>query len=633
MNLVPFPRSLQRRSGVFNLPTECSIHFPGGADLPVALRLQAAARLASSNLTITTGSVIPAKAAIVCRKRTSPSKHPSAYELSIRKSGITITYGESDDFTQDGLRAAIATLRQLLREFGRRLPCLEIRDYADFPRRGVMLDISRGRVPRLETLFGLVDKLADLKINEFQLYTEHTFAYSKYEQVWKPWGAITGEEILKLDARCRELGIDLVPNQNSFGHLRPWLEHRPLRHLAETDKPWPLPWGDKVCWPFTIASQNPGTMKFLRSLYDELLPHFSSRFFNVGCDETWDLGCGQSAALCRRLGKGEVYLRFLVQLHKEVIRRGKNMMFWGDIILQYPDLISRLPKKKLCALNWGYEANHPFRKEAPQFERAGIPFYVCPGTSTWMTLIGRLDNAEANLENAARTGLKHGATGFLITDWGDGGHPQPLAVSYYPYAIGAGLSWCRKSFRRKAVKPMLARDVFENSKVTSAAEQLGYAHQSLGYRDFNCTPIGAALAAPTPSMGEMWCKDGLKYYTQIDTKKLTTALEQIEKYRATIARNSPASGEPSLLAEELELAARMAAESCRYMLWQQELSRGHHSKANSIAKRSIRELEQIEHDFENYWPQRNKATPARCFPFLRWRIADYHKKKLYFTAQ
>ena len=58
-----------------------------------------------------------------------------------------------------------------------------------------MLDVSRGRVPSLQTLLDLVDKLADFKINEFQLYMEHTFAYRNYEPVWRGWGALTGEEI------------------------------------------------------------------------------------------------------------------------------------------------------------------------------------------------------------------------------------------------------------------------------------------------------------------------------------------------------------------------------------------------------------------------------------------------------
>ena len=102
------------------------------------------------------------------------------------------------------------------------------------------------------------------------------------------------------------------------------------------------------------------------------------------------------------------------------------------------------------ALNWGYEANHPFEREAALFAKSKIPFYVCPGTSTWQTLIGRHDNALANLRAAAKAGRKHGAIGYLITDWGDGGHPQPLAVSYLPLLAGASLAWNAKVSMRNA---------------------------------------------------------------------------------------------------------------------------------------------------------------------------------------
>ena len=358
---------------------------------------------------------------------------------------------------------------------------MKIRDWPDFPRRGVMLDVSRGRVPKLETLVDLAERLADFKINELQLYTEHTFAYRRYKSVWQDWGALTGEDIRKLDARCRELGIDLVPNQNSFGHLRHFLEHPRLNKLAEVAGPYESggdassPTGKKrgdegvagttfLRRPSTLSPNHPGALPFLRGLYDELLPNFSSQFFNVGCDETWDLGLGKSKRLCERIGQGRVYLDFLKKIHHEVSRHGKTMMLWGDIILKYPELIpelalfgtppsggrnrrtkSPLPPEggvpRLIALNWGYESDHPFEREAARFAKAKIPFYVCPGTSTWQTLIGRHDNALANLRAAARAGKKFGAMGYLITDWGDGGHPQPLAVSWPMLLAGAALAW------------------------------------------------------------------------------------------------------------------------------------------------------------------------------------------------
>lgn len=551
------------------------------------------------------------------------------YNLIIDPGGVRIEFRATG-----GLRAASATLGQLLRQYGRRLPCLQIRDWPDFSRRGVMLDISRGRVPRLETLLELVDHLADFKINEFQLYTEHTFAYRKYKPVWQDWGALTADEIKRLDARCRELGIDLVPNQNSFGHLRFFLEHPPLRKLAEVKAPYAGSTGDFLRFPSTLAPNHPGTVQFIRGLYDELLPNFSSKFFNVGCDETWDLGRGQSRKLCERGGKGQVYLDFIKQIEHAVSQRGRRMMFWGDIILHHPELIKKLPRG-VIALNWGYEANHPFEKEAATFAKSKVPFYVCPGTSTWMTLIGRHDNGFANLVLGAKAGLKYGAIGYLNTDWGDGGHPQPLAVSYAPFLIGAAVSWCGKSYDEKLVAPVLSRDVFHDptQRLAKAAIAMGFAHRKFDYLEPNVTPFGAVIAAPPPETRELFCRSGLKYYARIPAKGIRAALAELEKQRKFLREAKPASRSGSLLQSELDLAARMAAQSCYIMFWQQALAAGQKAVARKLARQCIRELQEIERDFKAYWPLRNKGTTMKCSPFLRWRINDLRSGLLHFPPE
>jgi hexosaminidase len=592
LNLLPLPRSLKILRGTFALPGRK-----------------------------------PLAAIKVVRSNSAPN-HPEGYALTISRNGVEISFRETG-----GLRAATATLRQLLREYGRRLPCLRIRDWPDFPRRGVMLDISRGRVPRLETLLDLAGHLADFKINELQLYTEHTFAYRNYKSVWQSWGALTGEEIQILDARCGELGIDLVPNQNSFGHLRHFLEHPKLKILAEVSGPYE-DGGDAatgnqefVRRPTTLAPNHPGTIPFLRGLYDELLPDFSSNFFNTGCDETVDLGRGQSKKLCEAKGKGRVYLDFLKKIHREVSARGKRMMFWGDIILKYPELIRELPKNAV-ALNWGYEANHPFAKEATQFAKAKIPFYVCPGTSTWQTLIGRHDNALANLRAAAKAGHRHGAIGYLITDWGDGGHPQPPAVSWPLFLAGAALAWNTKDFDGQKLIPVLSRDVFEDStdNIANAAFKLGFVHKKLGVAAPNETPLGTVIAAPKPEERELFCRNGLKWFSKIPAAKIRAAMKEIEKQRAALSRAKPKSDSGKIPAHELDLAARMAAQSCKFMLWQHAVVAGKTSEAKQLARAGIRELQKLEKDFNDFWPLRNKATAKHCSPFLQWRIEDYSRR-------
>src|SRR6185295_19601229 len=96
-----------------------------------------------------------------------------------KREGYHLTIGEEriGIVARDGagLAHGFATLTQLVRQFGKRLPQLHIEDHPEFAHRGVMLDISRDKVPTMATLFGLVDMLAEWKVNQFQLYMEHTF--------------------------------------------------------------------------------------------------------------------------------------------------------------------------------------------------------------------------------------------------------------------------------------------------------------------------------------------------------------------------------------------------------------------------------------------------------------------------
>jgi hypothetical protein len=614
--LLPRPRELRLDGGICRLSATTSLIADAAIAEEVATVVTA--RLATAlpdGFRLSRKNREPNAPAIRLRLTPTVPHRAEFYHLAIRSDGIVIEGRELP-----GFRAAATTLRQLLRQCGPALPALEIRDWPDFPRRGFMLDISRGRVPTRETLLELADRLADFKINELQLYTEHTFARRKWRSVWAEWGAVTGADLRALDRRCRELGIDLVPNQNSFGHLREYLADPRLRPLAEISEPWPDGGGTFYRYPSTLAPHHPGTLPFLRALYDELLPNFTSRFFNVGCDETWDLGRGQSRAECERRGKGRVYLDFLLQLHREVTARGRRMMFWGDIILHHPELIPELPRD-VIALNWGYEANHPFTEETAKFAAAGIPFYVCPGTSTWMTLIGKHDNAFANLRAAARAGRASGAVGYLNTDWGDGGHPQPPAVSWLPILAGAALSWCEETFDERQLVPVASRDLFHDStgRAAAAALALGLAHRKLKFTAPNATPLGAAIAAPAAGTFELFCRDGLKYFAQIKPAALAAARAEIENQRAVLAGARPATPAGKLLVAELDLAARMALGSCDLMRWQQLDAAGRRAEARAVAQKLLRNLQKLDADYTRLWPARNRATPRHSSAFLQWR--------------
>jgi len=450
-------------------------------------------------MTSKSGAALNQTPKIVIDPKTNP---PGGYRLSISPAGITI-------IARDDAAAFCAqqTLAQIERQAAGDLPCLEIEDWPDFPVRGVLLDISRDKVPTMKTLFELVDLLSQWKINQIQLYTEHTFAYSQHEEVWKDASPMTASEIRELDTYCRERFIELVPNQNSFGHMERWLKHPKYLPLAEVTDGAETPWGYRWKGPFSLCPTDAKSIEFLGGLYDELLPNFTSGLFNVGCDETFDIGQGRSR------GVANAYLDFLHQVHELVAARGRTMMFWGDIIVQKPELIPQLPKP-IIALEWGYEADHPFDAEGEMFARSGIPFYVCPGTSSWLSIAGRTDNMLANQINAAKSGLKHSAVGFLNTDWGDHGHLQYLPISYAGFAAGAAMSWCFESNENLDLPRVLDVHAFGDSSgvMGKLACDLGNVYQAVGKLWMNSSTLFRILVPSSTHKNPMEgiTADGLK---------------------------------------------------------------------------------------------------------------------------
>ncbi len=464
-------------------------------------------------------------------------------------------------------------LAQLRRQSGARLPALRIHDAPDFPVRGYLLDISRDRVPTRAFLELLVERLALLRINHLQLYTEHTFAYREHEVVWRDASPLDGADLRWLDALCRARGIELCANQNCFGHMERWLAHAAYRARAETPGGWVSAGGRR--YPARTLAPTEDNANFALALCRELLSHLTSRRINIGFDEPFELGRGASAAAVKKLGRGRVYLEHLQRMIKGLHSDGCDVLFWGDVLRHHPELIGELPHKQGTALAWHYEA--PTSGEAPAalrrvladlgvafnpddlrgfapqvdtFARAGLPCWVCPGTSSWNSLIGRWPNARANLLDAARSGHARGATGYLITDWGDNGHLQPPAVSLPPLAYGAAVAWCCERNHDLALAPLLDAHIFDDASGTlgGALLRLGELATATGLSNMNGSPLFHALLG----------NEGLGRTGAADAERCTALIEELEHLHARLADAQPACEDGALLVRELQQATRLA---------------------------------------------------------------------------
>jgi hypothetical protein len=523
---------------------------------------------------------------------------PQSYTLEIAKQQVLIKA-----YDRQSLFYALQTLRQLftyaLSEKSS-LPTLFIKDFPNFKRRGYMLDISRDKVPTMESLFQLIDFLASWKINELQLYTEHTFAYKNHSVVWKDASPLTAEEIRELDDYCQKKYIDLVPNQNSFGHMENWLKHDEYLDLAECPEDCDTKWGKRK--RTSLTPSNPASLSLMQELYAELLPNFSSPYCNIGGDETIELCEGRSKKMCDQLGKGQVYLNYLKQLNTSVNNNGKQAQFWGDIILNHPELINEIPKN-MTALVWGYDASYPFDKNLVDFQKAGLDFYVCPGTSTWRSEIGKNHNAFINLKNAAVEGKHFGAKGFLTTNWGDYGHWQPLAVTYPSMLLGASYAWNYQEKSTKRLPLQLSNYVYLDASAyfAQAILKLGNAYLKANI------PEGNANAFHLMLRRYQWTMEGNYQTRKLNDEGLLAAEKEIKEALLLLDQAQSQANDSHILYEETRQAATLALHGIHLGLARLKAKNKATKNIDALSKQKlITELEALIEKHRELWLVRNR---------------------------
>ncbi len=343
--------------------------------------------------------------------------------------------------SDEALLHSVQTMSQWIHRHGAMLPAIEIEDWPDLPNRGYYQDVSRGRVPTLESLKKTADLLCRYKINEWQLYVEHTYLFRELSEAWRDDTPLTAEDIMALDAYCRERHIDLVPSLASFGHMYKILSTKTACCLCELEDSEKKPFSyDDVMDHHTLNVSHPCAMNFIKKLISEFMPLFTSQKFNICCDETFDLCKGRSAKYAQEHGGvEEQYVSHVSELCRWLIEQGKTPQFWGDIIYRSPETYSRIPEGTVC-LNWGYSDTQP-DTEVKTLADMGAVQYTCPGTGTYDQWTPLLKHSYNNIRLMCQYAHKYHCIGLLNTDWGDFGHISNPLFSVPGIIYGAAFSW------------------------------------------------------------------------------------------------------------------------------------------------------------------------------------------------
>ncbi len=316
--------------------------------------------------------------------------------IQILKNSIIQTHGK-DEFRSNFKRNEII------------IPQISIKDVPDLKIRGIAQDIARGQVFTLENAKRYLKIMSHYKMNFYCLYMEDMFTHQKHPEIGKNRGALTHEEIKELDAFAKERFIELVPIFECLGHVDNILQHETYQDLGE------FPGAHS----FDIS--NPRVLDFVEDYISEMSKCFSTKYFHMGCDESFDVGKYRSKDLIEKIGKNKALIEYYEKLHAIAKKHGNEyVIMYDDFVRKNEEILQGL-RKDIILMYWDYSPKKSF-PDLKKLLDAGYKVIVSPSMLNWQRHFPDNKNASKNIINFIKNAFRYrneGCLGVINSTWGD----------------------------------------------------------------------------------------------------------------------------------------------------------------------------------------------------------------------
>jgi len=281
----------------------------------------------------------------------------------------------------------------------------------DFVVKGFHLDL-RIQVMTPDALKDLATQLSRNGINTLIMEWEATYPFEKHPLIPNRY-AYSKADVTDFIRFCQNLGIDVIPLQQSFGHVEYILRHTRYQDLREDQKDY-----SQVCPLKESLNQ-----ALFKDLFTELAATHPSKYFHIGGDETYLLGhCDQCRLKAEKEGKSKLYIDHIKMLADLVIQLGKRPVLWADIALKYPEALSLLPKETIF-VDWNYGWDMNRFGDHQKLVESGFEIWGAPALRSHPDnyFITQWEKHFKNIRDFVPAARNLGYTGIVMTSWSTSG--------------------------------------------------------------------------------------------------------------------------------------------------------------------------------------------------------------------
>ena len=286
------------------------------------------------------------------------AEKPGAYVLQVVERGVEIIAA-----AREGIFHGLATLVQFGESY-REIPAVRVADFATYPWRGMHLDCARHFLP-VDDLRRFIDYLWRYKFNRLhwhltddQGWRAEIKAFPRLTAIggWRkrtikghakhePWpfeydevphgGFYTQQEMSEIVHYADARGIEIIPEIEMPGHATAAIAAYPELgcpgYSVEVAQEWGI-----YRHLFNVGSDR--TMEMLRTVLDEVIEIFPSKWIHLGGDECPTTFWERDPQCMRRMqvegfkNHSQLHGWFMSRMGDHVVARGRTPMAWDDVL-------------------------------------------------------------------------------------------------------------------------------------------------------------------------------------------------------------------------------------------------------------------------------------------------------------
>ncbi|MBQ9117960.1 MAG: beta-N-acetylhexosaminidase [Clostridia bacterium] len=288
---------------------------------------------------------------------------------------------------------------------------------------GVMLDMSRNAVMKVDEIKKYAKTLKAMGYNMIQLYTEDTYEVDGEPYFGYLRGRYTQEELKEVVSYCNGLDMEVIPCIQTLAHLNQIFR-------------WKTYYADMLDCNDILLVEEEKTYALIENMFKSIRKCFTSEYVHIGMDEAHMLGLGKYLDKHGPERRFDILLRHLQKVVDIAKKYGFKPLMWSDMFFRLEhkgeyygkdfkvgDDVRKLVPKEVELVYWDYY--HTEKEMYDGMISAHQDFdnnvWFAGGAWTWSGFASGNKKTFETMIPAMQSCKEKGVSNILMTMWGDNG--------------------------------------------------------------------------------------------------------------------------------------------------------------------------------------------------------------------